>query len=182
MTLTSYHKIIPVLKTERLILRGHKPSDFPEFAAMRADPEVARYTTGKPIDEEEAWSKFLTCLGLWANLGYGYWAIADKKSDRYIGEAGFGDFKRDIKPSIRGVPEAGWVLTSKVHGKGYGSEAVEAILSWADQNFSDPRTVCIVDGGNPASVKLALKNGYSEFARADLEGEEVILMERYAPK
>lgn len=51
-------QIVPVIETERLILRGHRPEDFPAFAAIRADPLVARFTTGKPIKEEEAWSKF----------------------------------------------------------------------------------------------------------------------------
>ncbi len=50
--------IVPIVETERLILRGHKPDDFPAFAAIRADPLVARFTTGKPIKEEEAWGKF----------------------------------------------------------------------------------------------------------------------------
>jgi len=74
------NSIVPVIETDRLILRGHKPDGFPAVAAIRADPLVARFTTGKPIKEEEAWSKFLTCLGLWLNLGYGYWAIEEKAS------------------------------------------------------------------------------------------------------
>lgn len=55
--------IVPIVETERLILRGHKPDDFPAFAAIRADPLVARFTTGKPIKEEEVWSKFLNLPG-----------------------------------------------------------------------------------------------------------------------
>lgn len=172
------NSIVPVIETERLILRGHKPDDFPAFAAIRADPLVARFTTGKPIKEEEAWSKFLTCLGLWLNLGYGYWAIEEKASGEFIGEAGFGDFKRDITPSIKGIPEIGWLLGSPFHGRGLGGEAVAAVVAWGDKTFGGKTTVCIIDPDNPASLRLAEKFGYKEYARTEFKGEKVILFRR----
>ena len=38
---------VPVIETERLILRGHRLDDFEGLAAMWADPEVTRYIGGK---------------------------------------------------------------------------------------------------------------------------------------
>src|SRR5271168_653424 len=37
---------VPVIETERLRMRGHRIADFEECAAMWAEPEVVRYTTG----------------------------------------------------------------------------------------------------------------------------------------
>ena len=176
----AFHTLVPVLETERLILRAHRREDFPTFAAMRADPVVARFTTGEPIPEDQAWTKFLSLLGLWATLGFGYWAIEEKATGNFVGEAGFGDFKRDMTPSLKGIPEIGWVLASNSHGKGYGSEAVAAALAWGDKTFKDPRTVCIIDPDNPASLRLAEKNGYKEFTRTKFREINVIVFERLA--
>ena len=40
--------MIPVLTTERLILRPHRAEDFDAVAAMTGDAEVMRYIGGKP--------------------------------------------------------------------------------------------------------------------------------------
>jgi len=37
---------VPVVETERLRLRGYRPEDFADCAAMWADPEVTRYIGG----------------------------------------------------------------------------------------------------------------------------------------
>ena len=175
----SFHNLlIPVVETERLILRAYKPEDFPTFASMRADPVVAKYLTGKPIPEAQAWTKFLSFQGLWQMLGFGYWAIEEKATGDFIGDVGFADFKRDMTPSLKGIPEIGWALDAAYHGKGYGSEAVAAVVAWGDKTFTDPRTVCIIDLDNPASLRLAEKNGYNEFTRTKFEELNIIVFER----
>ncbi|TIP68911.1 MAG: GNAT family N-acetyltransferase, partial [Mesorhizobium sp.] len=69
-----------------------------------------------------------------------FWAIEDKASGRFIGEAGFHDLKRDMVPSIEGVPEAGWALVPSAHGKGFASEVVRLVLAWGDEAFGRART------------------------------------------
>src|ERR1700683_3795866 len=117
---------VPVLETERLKLRGPPLDDFPKFAAMWADPNVCRYIGGKPLNEEESWTKFLRYAGHWSLLGFGYWAVQEKSSGNFVGEIGFADYKRELEPSLKGEPEIGWVLASAAHGKGYATEAVRA--------------------------------------------------------
>ena len=80
------------------------------MAAMWADAGVTRFISGRPFTREECWARLLRYAGLWPTLGFGYWAIEDKAEGRFLGEAGFADFKRDMTPSIEGLPEAGWVL------------------------------------------------------------------------
>ena len=76
--------------------------------------------------------------GLWPVLGYGYWAVEETASGRFVGDVGFADFHRVLEPSIRGVPEMGWVLAPEVHGNRYASEAVTAALHWLDaQGFRE---------------------------------------------
>ena len=66
---------MPVLETERLILRAHRLDDFPAFAAMWAEPLTVRYISGKPSTENQSWMRLLTFSGLWPLLGFGIWAV-----------------------------------------------------------------------------------------------------------
>jgi RimJ/RimL family protein N-acetyltransferase len=168
----------PTLDTERLTLVVHQPEDFADVAALWADPAVVRFIGGKPFTEEEAWWRFLRNQGHWALLGYGYWTLREKASGRFVGEAGFADLHRAIEPSYHGTPEAGWVLASWAHGRGFASEAMRAILAWGDAHFGARRTVCIIDDENSASVNVAQKIGYREVTRTTYHGNPVILFDR----
>ncbi len=168
----------PAIETERTILRAHRLEDFDAYVAMWADPVVTRFIGGKPRTREESWMRFLRHSGLWSLLGYGFWAIEERKSGRFIGEAGFHDLKRDIVPSIEGIPEAGWALAPSAHGLGLASEVVTRVLAWGDQEFGRARTVCIIDPQNTGSLNVAAKCGYREVLRTTYHDNATVLLER----
>src|SRR5215469_5051241 len=151
---------IPVLETERLVLRAHSVKDFAALADMWADERVTRYTIGKPATKEESWSRLLRDAGHWTVLGFGFWAVEEKASGKYAGEVGFLDLRRNIQPSLAGMPEIGWILVPDFHGKGYATEAARAALAWGDGNLKCSRTSCIVNSENTASLRVAEKVGY----------------------
>lgn len=169
---------IPVLTTTRLRLRPHELGDFNAWAAMWGDAEVTRHVGGKPQTRDEAWLRFLRFPGLWHFLGYGYWLAEEKGTQRFVGDVGFGDFKRAIEPKLEGEPEAGWVLAKHAHGKGYATEAMGAVLAWADQRLKGRASVCMIDEGNAPSIRVAGKLGYREFARTHFKEKAVILYRR----
>ena len=169
---------VPILETERLKLRGHRVDDFVSSAAMWADPEVYRYIGGKPQTEEETWTRLLRYVGHWALLGFGYWVVEEKSTSNFAGEIGFADYKRDLQPSLQGVPEIGWVLASQVHGKGYASEAVRAVVAWGDAHFGSIRTACIIHPENLASIRVAEKCGYRELQRTTYKGKPTMMFVR----
>ena len=168
---------IPIIQTERLVLRAHNREDFPACAALWADAEVTRFIGGRPLCGEEVWARLLRYAGHWAWIGFGYWAIEEKASGAFVGELGFADWKRDIEPSLRGIPELGWVLAAKYHGKGLASEAVRAALAWSDEKFPGP-TACIIDPANAASMRVAEKCGYKETLRTTYHDRETIIYYR----
>jgi len=171
----------PVLETERTLLRAHRLEDFEAYAAMWAEPSVYRFIGGKARTSEESWQRFLRHAGLWSLIGYGFWAVEDRETGRFIGEAGFHDLKRDIEPSIEGVPEAGWGLVGAMHGKGLATEVVSRVMAWGDATFGAARTVCIIDPDNAGSLKVAAKCGYREVLRTAYHGQPTILLERFGP-
>jgi RimJ/RimL family protein N-acetyltransferase len=140
----------PVLDTPRLVLEGHPLGDFDALAAMWAEPDVvAHIFNGQPSAPRDSWMRLLAYRGLWPLLGYGYWAIREKASGRYVGDLGFADFHRNIEPPIRGVPEAGWALAPWAHGKGYATEALAAALAWLDAQQRFERSVCLIAPRRP---------------------------------
>jgi RimJ/RimL family protein N-acetyltransferase len=167
---------VPVLETARLVLRAHRPADLTACAAMWADPKVVRFIGLEPSSRQQTWARMLTYAGLWATFGFGYWAVEERTSGRLVGEVGFADFRRDLQPSIDGIPEAGWVFVTAVHGRGYATEAVAAAIAWADQRFT--RTVCIISPGHKASIRVAEKVGYRELGPALYKSETTLLMAR----
>ena len=169
---------VPIIETARLRLRAHTAADLDAGAAMWADPIVTRYIGAKAATRQETWFKILRYAGLWSLLGYGYWAIDEKSSETFIGELGFADFKRDISPSFEGTAELGWALVSSAHGKGYGTEAVQAVVAWSDQHLLEQRTVCIISPANTASIRVAEKVGYTRLADTTFSGTPIVIFER----
>jgi RimJ/RimL family protein N-acetyltransferase len=77
------------------------------------------------------------------------------------------------------VPEMGWALASAFHGRGYATEAARAAVAWADGHFGSPRTVCLIDCENTASVRVAEKCGYRTFERTLVGERPTFFLERY---
>lgn len=168
----------PILETARLVLRPHGADDLDAVFAMWSDPDIVRHITGKPSTREESWARILRYAGLWPLKGYGYWAVVEKSSDRYIGDVGIADFVRDMTPPIYEAPEAGWALIPAAHGKGYATEAMQAALAWVDANLDVVSTMCMLDEKNNASMRVAEKCGYREYARAEYKGSPSLLCRR----
>jgi RimJ/RimL family protein N-acetyltransferase len=171
---------IPTLTTPRLILRGHALGDFASYAAERADPVVMRYLgKGDLLSEEEAWTKFIGMSGHWALLGYGTWAVEERATAKRIGSVGFSDKRRPPEHPASGAPEMGWSLGASAHGKGHATEAVNAALEWGHGFFgAGARTVCVISTDNNASLRVAEKVGFKQFATATRYGLGRLVFER----
>jgi RimJ/RimL family protein N-acetyltransferase len=111
-------------------------------------------------------------------MGFGYWLLEEKATGRFVGEAGFSDFKRDMTPSFDGAPEHGWAIAPWAQGKGYATEAGLAALAWARDHFGRRDVVCMIAPDNTASIRLAERLGYREYGRNTFRGDPNILFRR----
>lgn len=170
--------LVPTLSTARLTLRGHTVEDFDECAAMWADPAVIRFIAAAPLTREDSWARLLRYAGHWTLMGFGYWAVRETATNRYVGDIGFADYRRQLTPSFAGAPEIGWVLAAAAQGQGFATEAVRAVVAWGEAQFAAARTVCMIDPGNQPSLRVAEKCGYREYARTTYKGQPTILLER----
>ncbi|QFU16230.1 GNAT family N-acetyltransferase [Microvirga thermotolerans] len=169
----------PIVETQRLRLRGHRADDFDASVALWSEPVTIRFIgPGRPFTREENWARLVRYVGHWSLLGYGYWAVEDRASGAFVGEVGFADFRREIEPSIDGMPEMGWVMTPEVHGRGYATEAVRAALAWGDAHFGLVPTVCLISPENLPSIRVAEKCGFRPFERTTYKDKPTVLFRR----
>jgi RimJ/RimL family protein N-acetyltransferase len=168
----------PTLETARLVLRPFQASDLDAQAQAMGDEGVMRYLGATPLSREDTWRRLLCVPGMWALLGFGYWAVVGRQDGRYLGQLGFGDLKRDMAPSIEGLPEMGWIFTPAAQGQGYATEAGLAALAWADAVLGAPEIAAIIDADNAASIRVAEKCGFNENEPATYRGEPIILFRR----
>jgi RimJ/RimL family protein N-acetyltransferase len=162
---------IPTLETARLTLRPHRLDDFDAHAALWADEDVVRFITGVPSTREQSWSRMLRVAGMWHHMGFGFLAIVEKGSGRFIGEAGFLEARREMEPSIEGTMEVGWALRPSAHGRGYATEALTVLIDWAETHFPGKPMSCIISPENQASLRVAAKLGFRETARTQYNGD-----------
>lgn len=140
------------------------------YAAAWADPRMTEFIGGEPRSRNTSWGKFLAGIGLWSLLGYGYWSFVERASGAFVGNGGLAQFERGI-PELQDYPEAGWAFVPDAWGKGYATEAMTAILEWADAaKLGEIR--CIIAPANAASHNVAVKLGFAKFAEShDVIGE-----------
>ena len=169
---------IPVLETDRLILRGFQAHDLDAMTAMWALPETVRYIGGVPQSREQSWMRLLRHIGMWNVMKFGFWTVTDKVTGQFIGQAGFHEMRRALTPSIENTLEAGWGLHPDFQGRGYASEVLRIMLPWAAANHPDKEITCIINPDNTASIRLAERHGFREFARSPYQEAEVILFRR----
>ena len=170
----------PILRTERLLLDAHRVEDFEDCHAIWSDPVVMRLIA-PPSSRHESWTRMLRFAGSWPMLGFGFWAVREAASGRYMGEVGFQDAHRDMTPDLEGVPEIGWVFAAWAQGRGFATEAVLAVQGWSDARMTHPRTVCLIDADNGPSLRLAEKAGYTLWQRGQLGEKTPLTLSRDRP-
>ncbi len=143
---------IPVLETERLILRGHEPQDFEPMAAFYANAERAS-GFGGPLSREDAWRWMACSIGHWALHAYGYWSVVLKETGTPCGLCGLWN--------PEGWPEAelGWAMYDGFEGMGLAREAAEQVRKYAYDTLGWTTLSSHIVPGNTRSVALAERLG-----------------------
>lgn len=113
------------IDTDRLRLRQWRDNDRSPLYAMSADAEVMRYFPST-LDHKQCDELFEFCQSFLAKNGWGIWAVELQENQQFIGFAGLNHAPDSLKfsPCI----EILWRLARPFWGKGYASEAANAIL------------------------------------------------------
>lgn len=168
----------PTLRTERLVLRAPRLSDYEAYAAMWSEPEVLRFTQRVAPAPEMMWTRFVRAAGFWPILGFGVFTVEERSTGAFVGQVGFFDARREIEPSLAGLAEAGWTLSRAFHGRGYGLEATSALMEWSARALAGRRAVAIIDPDNAPSRALAVRHGFGAAGETAYRGDPVLLFDR----
>lgn len=142
---------IPILATERLVLRPMRASDWEPYYAVMASGR-ARHMGG-PFSRAEAWGMFCSDHAMWDLFGSGALMIEDRQSGQTLGQVGvnFGPLFPER--------ELGWFLYPDAEGKGYAFEAALAMRDWARDVARFDALVSYTDKDNVRSRRLAERMG-----------------------
>src|ERR1700730_4212435 len=116
----------PIIETERLILRPISPSDYEDLCELDTDPAVRSFFPEGPLNREQIQRELDRHIAEWA-VGFGIFAVIEKKTNRFIGRSGFAQL-----PS--GIVEFGYLIIQELWGQGYATEAAKALLAWGGQH------------------------------------------------
>jgi RimJ/RimL family protein N-acetyltransferase len=120
---------IPLLTTDRLLLRAFVSADFEAYATIMADPAVSQYLgEGRPLSRSDAWRQLAMILGHWTLRGFGLWAVEERSTGRLLGRIGCHE--------PEGFPafEIGYVLAADAWGRGYAREGAAASLRFTPRH------------------------------------------------
>ncbi|MEM1378424.1 MAG: GNAT family N-acetyltransferase [Pseudomonadota bacterium] len=143
---------IPVIETERLILRGFEERDMDAYAAIRSDDEVTTFIGGSQ-PRYLVWRSVTSIIGQWAWRGFSFFCVEEKSSGTCIGSVG--PYFPDGWPE----PEIGWTLGKASQGKGYATEAGRAALAFAYRELGWTTAISVIDPANHPSQNVARKLG-----------------------
>jgi len=141
---------IPVLETERLVLRAPRLEDVKAVALQANDRRIAENTARIPhpyrlTDADD----FIAT----ANLGTETVFLITLRNGAVIGACGFTQVDRH-------PPEIGYWLGVKHWGKGYATEAVRALIDHIFTDLGDEAIQAAARVTNPASRRVLEKCGF----------------------
>jgi ribosomal-protein-alanine N-acetyltransferase len=149
---------LPVLETERLLLRKMRLDDAEAMFAYASDPEVTRYVlwdTHRSIEDSEDFLRLAT--EGYERGDFGGWGVVLKDSGAFIGTCGM---DAGYAPE-HARAELGYVLSREYWGRGLMSEAVRAVIRFGFERLELNRLEARCIAENVASARVMEKAGMS---------------------
>ena len=145
-----------LLETPRLSLRRFRAGDADSFAAYRADPEVARYQGWESCTRSEAVA-FIDAQLACAPFEPGRWTqIAVELS----GEGThIGDCALRMESPVSRQAEMGFTFARGYQGRGFATEAVSHLLTYAFARLGLHRVFAVADARNLRAIALVERVG-----------------------
>jgi ribosomal-protein-alanine N-acetyltransferase len=145
---------LPVIETERLILRPHVQADLETVYLMVSDPEIRRFFPGGPdIKREDVLASLPKRRHFWKEHRFGQFGVFEKSGVKLAGYCGLKFLDDTAEVEIYyGFFRDSW-------GKGYATESATAVLRFGFQDTPLKKIVAVAHTENFASQKVLKKIG-----------------------
>ena len=151
---------IPVIETERLVLREWREPDVDAYARICADPRVMRYMwPPRGLTSAEVAYDVLRLREHWQRHGFGHWAVEERESGRTVGRTGIK--RHDDWTLDPDNTEVGWLYERAAWGKGYATEAAREVVRFCFDELERPEVISISHPDNLGSRRVMEKVGLS---------------------
>jgi ribosomal-protein-alanine N-acetyltransferase len=148
------------LTTEHLVLRPVTAADHGALLAHWASPQVRRFMfDGAVLSAAEVSAAIADSTASFAAAGFGLWLISERPAavpGDLAGTAG-------LRPLENLGLEIIWSLAPAVQGRGYATEAAQAVLDYGLNRLGLPEVLAEIDEGNTASARVAERLGMTAF-------------------
>lgn len=148
------------IRTARTLLRQWKDSDIAAWVDMNADAQVRRHFP-QVNTAVESLGELERIRGAIAQRGWGMWALEIPGVLPFAGFVGLNPpgFAAPWQPAV----EIGWRLPVAAWGKGYATEAAEAVLYFAFEHLALPQVVALSVTTNAPSHAVMHRLGMSRW-------------------
>lgn len=168
---------VPIITTERLVLRPFVLEDLAELAVIHAEESFWWYPLRSGMTAEQTAGFLVRTIERYDSDGYGIEAVIERESGAMIGWAGLAvpHFLPEVLPAV----EVGWRLSGPYRGRGLATEAGEAAVRWGFTEGGLTRIVSIYEPENVASGKVMEHLGFTPYltTRHPERGDVVIVTE-----
>lgn len=155
MTIKDYIANLPVLETERLILRRFEMKDAESYAECFEDPKVYTYW-GHGIRKGDSFERVQRNINEMREMT---WAIIDKNTGEAMGDIVAFNFDGS-RQSGKIISELGYRIAVRHWNKGIMTEAVKAVVDFLFDNTTIERIYATVMTENIGSIRVLEKNGF----------------------
>ena len=163
-----------VIETPRLILRHFTLYDVEDLAAIHNDPMVMEFYPHTRTYEETK-QQVERIINDYQQRGWGVSATVYKENNKFIGRCGLKSWLVNGSPEV----EIGYMLAKEYWRQGLATEATRAIRDYGFEKTSCNRLISLIDHGNIASQKVALKTGLTYEKDVQIWGKSVRLYAIY---
>ncbi len=147
---------MPILGTERLLLREFVLEDVDALALVLSDPETMRYYPAT-LDRAGVVEWIRRNRRRYVDAGHGLWAMVLKSSGELVGDCGL------TRQAVDGTEEIeiGYHVRRDLWGRGYAPEAARACQEYGFGRLGADRLISLIRPENLASRRVAEKTGLS---------------------
>ncbi|HET6977742.1 MAG TPA: GNAT family protein [Pyrinomonadaceae bacterium] len=147
---------LPIITTERVVLRWVSEHDIDSLFEVFSDSQVMRYWSSAPFTDREAAVRLQREIAAGnENNSMMKWGLALRDSDRLIGTTTLFNLNLD-----NGRAEIGYAMGRAHWGKGYMNEALQALVSHAFEVMQLRRLEADVDPRNAGSIRTLERLGF----------------------
>ncbi len=159
---------MPILETDRLILRELKLDDAAFILGLLNEPSFLQHIGDKGVRTPAGARNYLETgpIDSYRQHGFGLYLVASKSTKAPMGICGL--VKRDVLDD----PDIGFAFVPEFWSQGYAFESASAVLTYARETLGQERVLAVVSPDNQASIRLLEKLGLSFERMIQMPDEE----------